>query len=135
MLFAAAIGGLLGVVIFLFARWQRYDQESAFYPTVLIVIASYYVLFAIMADNTSALIAQLAIAAVFVVLAVIGRNVDGRIVALGIVLHGLYDFAFHWAGGGGGVPVWWPAFCGTVDLVVGLTVLAAIFHSTQAKPN
>lgn len=134
MLLAAIIGGLLGASIFLFARWQRYDRESAFYPTVLIVIASYYVLFAVMAGDRSALVIQLAIAVAFVALAVVGRNIDGRIVAVGIVLHGLYDLAFHWAGAGGGVPDWWPAFCGAIDLVLGIAVLAAMPQLKRVRP-
>lgn len=135
MLLAAIIGGLLGAVIFVFARWQRYDRESAFYPTVLIVIASYYVLFAVISADRFALVVQLAIAVVFIALAIVGRNLDGRIVAVGIVLHGLYDMAFHWFGGGGGVPEWWPAFCGIIDLVLGLAVLAATDWLKQARPK
>ena len=35
----------------LFARFVGFDRDRAFYPTVLMVIASYYVLFAAMSDS------------------------------------------------------------------------------------
>ena len=42
------VGIVLSIGVALFARWVGFDRDRAFYPTVLIVIASYYVLFAAM---------------------------------------------------------------------------------------
>ena len=42
------IGLLLSVAVAAFATVTGLDRERGFYPTVLIVIASYYVLFALM---------------------------------------------------------------------------------------
>ena len=51
--------------------------ERAFYPTVLIVIASYYVLFAVMGASRRTLIIEIVIAGGFFLAAVLGfrRNV------------------------------------------------------------
>ena len=40
------IGIVLSVGVALFARYVGFDRYRAFYPTVMVVIASYYVLFA-----------------------------------------------------------------------------------------
>lgn len=66
-LFACGAASLLGM-----------DRERVFYPTILIVIASYYVLFAVMDGGDEALLSEISIAAVFTVLAVAGsRRHDG----------------------------------------------------------
>ena len=41
-----AIGIVLSAVVAVFARIVGLDRDRAFYPTVMIVVASYYVLFA-----------------------------------------------------------------------------------------
>ena len=41
-----AIGVVLSLGVAVLARGIGFDRDRAFYPTVLIVIASYYVLFA-----------------------------------------------------------------------------------------
>jgi hypothetical protein len=45
---AYVVGIVLSVGVALLARSVGFDRDRAFYPTVLIVIASYYVLFAAM---------------------------------------------------------------------------------------
>ena len=40
------IGAVLALSAGLFAMWVGLDRDRAFYPTVMIVIALYYVLFA-----------------------------------------------------------------------------------------
>ena len=39
------IGAVLGVAVGVFARLSGFDRDGAFYPTAMIVIASYYSLF------------------------------------------------------------------------------------------
>ena len=46
-----AIGIVLSLSVALFASRVGFDRDRAFYPTVLIVIASYYVLFAAMSES------------------------------------------------------------------------------------
>jgi hypothetical protein len=55
------IGSLLSVVVSVFARSVGLDRDRALYPTVLIVIASYYVLFAVMGGTTRALLVELGV--------------------------------------------------------------------------
>jgi hypothetical protein len=52
---ALLVGALLAFAVGLFATVSRLDRDRAFYPTVAIVIASYYCLFAVMGASTRAL--------------------------------------------------------------------------------
>ena len=49
-----AVGLVLALLVSSFARLVGFDRDRSFYPVVLIVIASYYVLFAVMGDRTGA---------------------------------------------------------------------------------
>lgn len=113
------VGSTLGLVTCIFARAVGFDRDRAFYPTVLIVVASYYVLFAVMGGSTPALMLELAVMSVFVVMAVIGFTRDLWLVVAGIAAHGLVDFFVHGRiVDNAGVPVWWPAFCGSFDIAM-----------------
>ena len=45
------IGIVLSVAVAVFARYVGFDRDRAFYPTVIIVVAAYYVLFAAMTGS------------------------------------------------------------------------------------
>ena len=59
------IGLILSLAVAGFAAVIGFDRERAFYPTVLIVIASYYVLFAAMGASRRALIIEIIVASGF----------------------------------------------------------------------
>ena len=42
------VGVLLAIAIAALAKFTRFDEERSFYSTVLVIIASYYVLFAVL---------------------------------------------------------------------------------------
>ena len=115
------IGAVLGVVVGVFARLSGFDRDRAFYPTAMIVIASYYSLFAVMgASRDSTLGIEIAIGLAFSVFAVLGFKKSMWLVAAAIAGHGVFDFFVHHAlVTNRGMPVWWPGFCGTIDLVLG----------------
>lgn len=119
------IGAGLGVFILAFAALVGLGRDRAFYPTVLIVIASYYLLFAAMGGSLRAAALEVLAMSVFVAVAVIGFRVSLWWVAIGLFAHGLFDFTHGMFIDNAGVPVWWPGFCLTIDaaLAVGLGVL------------
>ena len=128
---ALIVGAALAVVVSLFARLVGLDKDRAFYPTTLVVIASLYVLFAVMAGSMQALRAELVGTALFLVAVVIGFRRNLWIVAAGLVAHGLYDFVHSFVIDNPGMPAWWPAFCGAYDLVAG-AILAWLL--TRGRP-
>ena len=113
---AYLIGLVLALAVSAYATTLRLDRDGAFYPTVLVVIAAYYVLFATMAGSGRAIIVESLIAAVFVVAASVGFRRSLWLVAAGLAAHGVMDFFHGRLVANPGVPAWWPAFCGAYDV-------------------
>jgi hypothetical protein len=118
-----AIGILLAAAVAVFARRTGFDRDRAFYPTVVIVVASYYVLFAAMGGTTHVLIVEALIMAGFVLVAVLGFKRGSWLVVAGLAGHGVFDMLHGHVVHNPGVPEWWPAFCLAFD--VGAAVLCA----------
>jgi len=92
-----AVGIVLSLVVALFARVVGLDRDRAFYPTVLIVVASYYVLFALMGGSMVAVLAESIVMAAFVAAAVTGFKGSRWIIVAGLAAHGVLD-SFHGCG-------------------------------------
>jgi hypothetical protein len=104
------VGILLSLVVALFARGVGFDRDRAFYPTVLIVVAAYYVLFAAMTGSLHTVFMESIVMTGFVIAAVVGFRSTAWIVVAGLAGHGVLD-AFHGSMlENPGVPVWWRAF-------------------------
>ena len=114
------IGAFLAFAVGLFATGVGLDRDRAFYPTVMIVIAFLYSLFAVMGGSTEALVAELLAGAGFVALAVWGFRSSLWIVAVALAAHGTFDFVHAKAIENPGVPGFWPGFCGTYDVTAAL---------------
>lgn len=119
------IGAGLGVAILIAAEVLRFSRDRSFYPTLLIVIASYYVLFAVMAGRP--VVVEIVVATVFGIMAVASALRWRLLAGLGILLHGVFDFTRGGIVGDGGAPEWWPAFCGGIDVVLGVWLLGAFW--------
>lgn len=117
---ALTVGVLLAIAVSVFGRVVGMDRDRAYYPTALVVIASLYDLFAVMAGSMAALRAELVGTAIFLVAVVVGFRRNLWIVAIGLAAHGLYDFVHPQLIDNPGVPDWWPAFCGAYDVAAGL---------------
>ncbi|HVH72988.1 MAG TPA: hypothetical protein VNB49_18015 [Candidatus Dormibacteraeota bacterium] len=79
------IGAGLAVVVCAFAGLVGFDRGRVFYPTLLTVIATYYILFAVIGSSTPALALESLIAAAFLATAVVGfkKNLCLIVAALG----------------------------------------------------
>jgi len=113
------VGLLLSLAVAVSATVIGMDRDRAFYPTVLIVIASYYVLFAVMGGSGSALGIEIAVASGFAIIAALGFKKNLWLVAAAIAGHGVFDFVHHWLIENPGVPRWWPGFCLAFDVILG----------------
>jgi len=112
---ALLVGALLAFAVGLFATASGLDRDRAFYPTVMIVIASYYSLFAVMAASTRALVLESLVAGAFVAVAILGFRSSLWVVVIALGAHGVFDLAHGSVMSNPGVPGWWPAFCLTYD--------------------
>ena len=113
---AYVVGIVLALLVSVMARLVGFDRDRAFYPTVLMVIASYYVLFAVMGGSVHAMVVESLIMVVFLCVAVIGFKVNLWLVAAALAAHGVLDFFHGHIVTNPGVPAWWPAFCLAYDI-------------------
>ncbi len=115
-----AIGIVLALSVGLFATALGLDRDRAFYPTVMIVIAILYGLFAVMGGSVDALLRESVPMAAFIIAAAIGFKRSLWLVVAALVAHGAFDFGHHFLITNPGVPVWWPSFCSAYDVTAGL---------------
>jgi hypothetical protein len=111
---------LAGIVLALtvsgLATLVRLDRDRAFYPTLLLVIASYYVLFAVIGGSGHALVVETLVMIGFLLVAVIGFKKSLWLVVAALAAHGVFDLFHGRVVANPGVPAWWPAFCLTYDI-------------------
>ena len=105
------IGLVLSVGVAVFARWVGFDRDRAFYPAVLIVVASYYVLFAAMAGSVETVLRESIVMALFGMAAVAGFKGTPWTIVAGLAAHGVQDAVHGHIVANAGVPAWWPAWC------------------------
>lgn len=113
---ALLVGALLALAVGLFATASGLDRDRAFYPTVTIVIASYYALFAVMGGSTNALVVECVAGFVFLAVAAFGFRSSLWVVVLALAAHGGFDLVHGRIISNPGVPAWWPAFCLMYDV-------------------
>ncbi len=110
------IGTLLALAVSVFASIAGLDRDRAFYPTVTIVVASYYGLFAVMGGSVAALATESVVIAAFVLAAAIGYRFNLWLLVAALAGHGIFDLFHGHVISNPGVPAWWPIFCMSYDV-------------------
>jgi hypothetical protein len=110
------VGIVLSIGVAVFARLVKFDRDRAFYPTVLIVIASYYVLFAAMIGSVETVLFECILMTLFAIAAVAGFKRSPWITVGGLAAHGIQDAVHGYIVANAGVPAWWPAWCLAYDV-------------------
>ena len=124
--------GIVGAIaVSVYAHLLRLDRDRAFYPTVLIVIAFYYVLFAVMAGGVRTIVVESLIASGFVLLASVGFRRNLWLVAAALAAHGALDAVHGRLVSNPGVPAWWPAWCLAYDVTAGAILAWMCARSTS----
>jgi len=126
------IGVALALAVVVLARQAGFDRDRAFYPTVVIVVASYYVLFAVLSGSMPTLLAESGVMALFVGAAGAGFRSSPWIAVAALAAHGLFDAVHGQVLHNAGMPAWWPAFCGSFDLGAA-AVLAWLLRHPRAS--
>lgn len=127
-----AAGLVIGLGVSLAGVATGFDRDRSFYPTVLIVIALYYVLFAVMGASPQILVVESLVAALFFATAVIAFKSKLWIAAVALLVHGVFDYVHPLLIQNPGVPSWWPGFCLAVDLVLGAWLAASIIKRSES---
>ena len=121
----AIFGVALAIAVAIFARIVGFDRDRAFYPVILVVVASYYDLFAIMAGGQH-LVLELVGSVIFVAIAAIGFRTNLWIVAAGLAGHGVFDAVHGGLIDNPGVPNWWPLWCLSYDVAAAGCLVALL---------
>ncbi|MES2895973.1 MAG: DUF3703 domain-containing protein [Pseudomonadota bacterium] len=110
------IGLVLALGVATFAAGVGFARSRNFYPVMLMVIASYYMLFAVQAGDAGSLVLEAWILCGFLSLAVAGFRWNLWLVVAGLLGHGALDLVHpHWLPASG-APSWWPPFCLAFDV-------------------
>ena len=130
---AYLVGTVSALAVFAFARWLGLDRDRAFYPTVLAVIACLYSLFGVLGGSQAALVQEMAAGLLFIGLVVIGFKRNLWFIVCGLALHGVFDYVHGYVIADPGVPAFWPAFCGSYDVVAAAGLAWLILRGAVSK--
>jgi len=129
------IGVILALFVALYARFVRLDRQRAFYSAVLIVVATYYALFAVLGGSVPALLRESIAIAAFLTLAALGFRLTPWILVAGLACHGVFDLLHPHIISNPGVPPWWPGFCLGFDVMAAACLAWIILtHRSSAPP-
>lgn len=129
---ALLVGVLLALAVGAFATILGLDRDRAFYPTVTIVIAALYALFAVVGGSNEALLAESIAGAAFLVTAALGFTFSLWLVVAALAAHGVFDLTHGTLISNPGVPTWWPEFCLTYDITAA-AYLAWLLRSGRVR--
>lgn len=138
-LFALFFGFIIAFYVVIRFRITSLEKKKWVYPVVLATFPVYYWIFAVYASDYSALINELAIGVGFLVIAFIAYMLKSYIgllfLAFGYIAHAVYDVVHNSLFYNSGTPLWWPEFCGAVDILIGLYLvyMAISKRSYEAK--
>ena len=110
------IGIVASAGVAVFARYVGLDRDRAFYPTVVIVVALYYVLFAVMSGSVQTIVLESVVMSLFAIAAVVGFKSSAWIVVAALAGHGIFDAVHGHIIENAVVPAWWPAWCLSYDV-------------------
>ena len=129
-------GIITAIVIILLTRvLSKYFPAKLFAATILVAIAFIYVGFSLKENPLYWVILEVGVALGFYFLAIIGYTRNSLWIALGILLHGLWDIFHH-----KGLPVqteipgYWPTFCFIIDIIDGVYFLFLFKAQKQHNP-
>jgi hypothetical protein len=124
---------MIGIVIALavsgYATVLRLDRDRAFYPTVLVITATYYVLFAVIGGASRVVVIETLVAGGFVMAASLGFRRDLWLVCAGLVAHAVLDMFHTRVVANPGMPAWWPAFCLAFDVAAAAYLAWRLVHT------
>ena len=97
----------------------------------MIVIASFYALFAVMGGSIQVLVIESIVSVVFLGASIAGFKRSLWLVVAALAAHGVFDLVHGQVIENPGVPPWWPNFCLAYD-VVAAAYLACLLSRSKA---
>jgi hypothetical protein len=134
-MYALATGVVIAVVVvLLFKAWGLEEAKWA-YPVLLAEFPVNYWVFAIYASDSAALLKEFLVGLAFLAVAYSAYKskslVTLLLLAAGYVMHAVYDFCHNLLFVNAGTPTWWPEFCASVDVLIGVYIAYMAFSSPR----
>lgn len=128
------VGVGLALAVSALATCVGFDRDRVFYPMLMIVIALYYALFAVMGGSIQALVTESVVIVGFLLVSILSFRRNLWIVAGALFAHGIFDFFHDHLISNPGVPAWWPMFCLTYDIAAA-AYLAGLLKRSRIAAN
>lgn len=137
---ALVIGFLLSMFITTQFRKNKMDRRNFLYAILLFSLPFYYFIFAVYAKDYSALSLEVMGGLAFFLIPLFSMKLSYfykvNLIALGFILHGVYDIYHESLFHNEGTPLWWPEFCGVIDIVIGAYLVSiSINEKYELKTN
>ncbi len=137
-LIAFTAGIIIAVAVIIRFRKTRLEKKSWAYPLLIATFPVYYWVFAITGSDMSALYKEIMMGIVFIGLAFLAIKINRKtgliVLAAACLFHGVYDVMHDKLFINSGTPLWWPEFCGAIDILIGLYLFyMAISFSVDRK--
>ncbi|MBL7731094.1 MAG: hypothetical protein JNM88_07950 [Chitinophagaceae bacterium] len=123
---AEIISGIVtAIAIIILSRLlTRYITTRLFAATILVAIAFIYVGFSLKDNPVNLLVIEITFALALYFMATVGYTRNSRLIAYGIILHGIWDIFHHNKFAiKTDIPVYWPTYCFIIDIIDGLYFL------------
>ncbi len=130
---AIFIGVLVSIILIVRFKITRLETHKFTYSLLLFSFPLYYLTFAIYGLDFKAAPLEVLVGSLFFVIAILSLKFNTfykfSFLSIGYLLHGAYDIGHDLLFVNGGTPFWWPEFCGSIDIVLGLYLLNLAFNS------
>jgi hypothetical protein len=130
---AFLIGVLLSIVLIVRFKKTRLETNKFTYSLLLFSFPLYYFAFAVYDFDFEAVSLEILGGTLFFVIAILSLKLNAfykfSLLSIGYMLHGAYDIWHNLFFVNRGTPIWWPEFCGAIDIVLGLYLLNLAFNS------
>ena len=128
---ALTVGIAIAILIIVHFKRTRLETGKFAYAALLFTFPFYYLAFALFAQDYRAIPLEVIAGLLFFVLPVLSLKLNNfhkfNLLAIGYILHGVYDIAHQGLFVNLGTPTWWPEFCGSVDILLGVYLITLAF--------
>ena len=128
---AFIIGIAVSILVIVHFKKNRLESSKFAYSFLLFTFPFYYFVFAVYGNDYAVIPSEFLGGVLFFSIAILSLRFSDfykfNFLALGYILHGIYDVTHHMFFINAGTPVWWPEFCGVIDIILGLYLVILAF--------
>ena len=123
-LFYLLLGAVLATPLLLFARQRSAVFQQQLFTRCLLIAALMYVAFALIWGDNQWVVYEIIGVVIYGLFVRFSQSISGYLLALGWLLHPLWDAGLHLSGPGAAIaPQWYVYACISFDIVVGLFIV------------